>query len=266
MVSEHISGAERLTSPYTLNEISTQFINRAISHDKGIPDVINLKIEFIPAKSIIRQISLPVFSFRTNNHAEADTICTALLMKAGISPTSIKAGIGWVNSGNLEGRAFSGAFIMDRSSSQVLNPEMKPVRATTMDYTLTAHAQIDEILIQNGLAGTRLKEALVLATKVAHAPSALAEFCLSDNPGYHTGYVALTGIGYFRIPFLKKRQAVGGRIFFVDGQNFNWDTYSRYMRETAVLIDRISPVYTDIIPGEIDSLLNKYVHSQDLHD
>ncbi len=153
--------------------------------------------------------------------------------------------------GNSEGRGLSGALVMDSSSSSIQNPDGKGIRATTMDFTPSAHRMIDDILQDHALSNTRLKEALVLATKVAHAPCAMAELCYSDNPDYHIGYVSVTGKGYFRIPHLKPPSAKGGRVFFVEKDGFSWDIYSRYIRSTPVLIDRISPFYTGFSPVQL---------------
>jgi len=61
-----------------------------------------------------------------------------------------------------------------------------------------------------------VREALVLASKVAAGSGIVAELCWSDDPEYTTGYVA-SGHGYIRIPHCKPLgNTVGGRIFFVN--------------------------------------------------
>ena len=70
-------------------------------------------------------------------------------------------------------------------------------------------------LQQLGLTDSHVREALVLAAKVAAAPEVVAELCWSDDPEYTAGYVA-SKAGYFRFPRLKEYgDPVGGRIFFV---------------------------------------------------
>ena len=242
-VHEHISGAERIILKEEIDEISTHLIHRAQNHEKGVPDFINLKIQTINPDTIEYVMSLPVFMVQVSNHTEAQKACRALLQRAGISLHAIEYACEFLEHGTQQGKGLSGALVMDTSSSLIKNPDGKGVRATTMDFTPTAHREIDGMLEQYGLSHSRLKEALVLATKVAHAPCARAELCYSDNPDYHVGYVAITGKGYFRIPHLKTPSAQGGRVFFVHDDGFSWESYSRYLQSTPVLIDTISPFY-----------------------
>jgi len=70
-------------------------------------------------------------------------------------------------------------------------------------------------LAEGGINNTHVREALVLASKVAAAPGMVAELCWSDDPEYTTGYVASAG-GYIRIPHCKPLGSLlGGRVFFV---------------------------------------------------
>jgi 6-carboxyhexanoate--CoA ligase len=61
----------------------------------------------------------------------------------------------------------------------------------------------------------RVKEALMLATKVSAHPATVAELCWSDDPEYITGYVASKKQGYQRIMKLKEYAHEGSRIPFV---------------------------------------------------
>ncbi|WP_181391599.1 6-carboxyhexanoate--CoA ligase [Methanospirillum lacunae] len=240
-IQEHVSGAERIILKEEIDEISTALIHRAQNHDNGVPDFINLKIQGINPETITYVPSLPVYLVQVSDHIEAQKVCKTLLEIAGISPHSIDHACEFLENGDTHGRGLAGALVMDSSSAAIRNPDDKGIRATTMDFTPSAHHKIQEILTLYELSHTRLKEALVLATKVAYAPCARAELCYSDNPDYHIGYISITGKGYFRIPYLKSLSAKGGRVFFVDTVDFSWESYSRYIRSTPVLIDRISP-------------------------
>ena len=67
-----------------------------------------------------------------------------------------------------------------------------------------------------GLNNTTVKEALLLASKVASCRDILAEICVSDDPDYTTGYIASRKFGYLRILNIKKTGSMcGGRVFFV---------------------------------------------------
>lgn len=265
-ISEHISGAERIILEENIDEISMVMIHRARNHEKGEPDLINLKIQAIDQDTIEYVPSLPVIMVRVPDHTTAQNVCRALLLKAGISPHVIEYACGFLENGNQEGRGLSGALVIDTSSSLVVNPDGKGVRATTMDFTPTAHREIDTQLERYDLTRSRLKEALALATKVAYAPYARAELCYSDNPDYHVGYIAIPGKGYFRIPHLKSPSARGGRVFFIHGDGFSYDEYSRYLRSTPVLIDQISPFFMNLPYNEILSRYERFFSSGDLFE
>jgi len=250
-VQEHISGAERIIQKKDIDEISTHLIHRAQNHEKGVPDFINLKIQAINPDTIEYVTSLPVFMVQVPDHTVAQNTCRALLQRAGISSHAIEYACEFLEHGDQQGKGLSGALVMDTSLSSVKKPDGKGVRATTMDFTPSAHREIDGMLERHGLSHSRLKEALVLATKVAHAPCARAELCYSDNPDYHVGYVAITGKGYFRIPYLKTPSAQGGRVFFVHEDGFSWESYSRYLQSTPILIDTISPICMNLSCNEI---------------
>ena len=77
-----------------------------------------------------------------------------------------------------------------------------------------------------GLTHFRTREALALATKVAHAPGIIAELCWSDDPDYTAGYVASPRIGYVRFPVLKlPDDPRGGRVFFVDRNTLDIEAF-----------------------------------------
>jgi len=251
-VHEHISGAERIILKEEIDIVSRALIHRAQNHANGVPDFINLKIQSVKPDNIEYISSLPVFLVQVPDHLSAQIACRHILQNADISLQSIEYASDFLMNGDSQGKGLPGALVMDSSSTLIKNPDEKGIRATNMDLTPSAHRIMDDILRDHDLSHTRLKEALVLATKVAHAPSAMAELCYSDNPNYHIGYVSVTGKGYFRIPHLKPSSAKGGRVFFVKNEGFSWDEYSRYLRKTPVLIDRISPFFTDY---SLDQLL-----------
>lgn len=87
-----------------------------------------------------------------------------------------------------------------------------------------------------GLGGDHPREALVLASKVAHGPGTVAELCWSDDPDYVTGYVGSPLHGYGRITVMKdKGDPVGGRVFFVK-HGTDVALYEDYMQNQTVLV------------------------------
>ena len=81
------------------------------------------------------------------------------------------------------------------------------------------------------------QEAVVLASKVANAPHILAEICVSDDPGYVTGYVASKKTGYVRITRLKeKNDPNGGRIFLYRGPREDVPRTIAYLEKQKILV------------------------------
>jgi 6-carboxyhexanoate--CoA ligase len=71
----------------------------------------------------------------------------------------------------------------------------------------------------------------------------LAELCISDNPDYTTGYVALRKYGYIRIPHIKRKgRKNGGRVFFIE-EHTDRDSVIEYLEKTPVLINKTSDCF-----------------------
>ena len=81
-----------------------------------------------------------------------------------------------------QAREKRGALLVDAHSFTRLekDPE-RGVRASCMDFQGTYRSVSKK---------EHFLEALILASKVAHAPGICAELCVSDDPDYVTGYVA----------------------------------------------------------------------------
>mgnify|MGYP001615742007 FL=1 len=85
-----------------------------------------------------------------------------------------------------------------------------------------------------------IREAIILATKVANATDTIAELCWSDDPSYQAGYVASKRLGYVRFPYLKEEGSpFGGRAFFVDAKKIDLEKYINFLEQQAVLTTRI---------------------------
>jgi 6-carboxyhexanoate--CoA ligase len=128
--------------------------------------------------------------------------------------------------------------IMDALTGDRLEPDKeRGIRASRFDWSAEASEKIDCVLSDIGLTHFRTREALALATKVAHAPGIVAELCWSDDPDYTAGYVSSPSTGYVRFPFLKNQGIDrGGRAFFVQREEFHLDSFIRYLQEEPVLI------------------------------
>jgi 6-carboxyhexanoate--CoA ligase len=99
---------------------------------------------------------------------------------------------------------------------------------------------VNECLAALGLTHYRTREALALATKVAHAPGVIAELCWSDDPDYTAGYVASLRQGYVRFPHLKELgDQRGGRVIFVDPAKLVFDELIEYLQDKPTIIDNV---------------------------
>ncbi len=134
-----------------------------------------------------------------------------------------------------------GAMIMDARTGERLEPDRsRGIRVSRFDWSDEALRSITEELARLGLTHFRTREALSLATKVAHSPGIVAELCWSDDPDYTAGYVASREYGYVRLPLLKEAgKAGGGRAFFVDRQGFEPDVFIAYLTRQPVVITAV---------------------------
>ena len=134
-----------------------------------------------------------------------------------------------------------GAMLIDASTGERLEPDpSRGVRVSRFDWSDEASIMIERELASLGLTHFRTKEALALATKVAHAPGMIAELCWSDEPDYTAGYIATRSGGYIRLPHMKRSgNAFGGRAFFISCSASDKDAIIDYLQRTPVLITAV---------------------------
>ena len=123
-----------------------------------------------------------------------------------------------------------GAMLYDIATGERLEPDHeRGVRATYMDALHSS--EVDG-------CKNHFNEAIVLATKVANAPGMVAEFCVSDDPNYVTGYVASKELGYVRIMKMKEMgDENGGRIFLFDSRKASAEECIEYLQKKKVLVE-----------------------------
>ena len=219
----HISGAERIVEEREVPEVCAAMSQRALAHGKGKPDsitvtvtAIDCEVEHIPA--------LPITEAFCANPVEARaTVIDAL------TPLTPHAAEAWELLTGV--RDMRGAILFHAATGARLEPDQaRGVRVTSMDAA-TATGERPEA--HSGK--TRVTDALVLASKVAHHPDVLAEVCISDDPDYTTGYVASTELGYLRVPNMKLTGShIGGRLFVVDTDDPA--DLINYLEHTPVLV------------------------------
>lgn len=201
----HISGAERIVGEQEIDEVCAAMSRRALAHGKGQPDSITITVSAIE-REVVRVPALPITEATSRTPAEARDV-----VLGAIAPLTAHAAQAWELVTSV--RDMRGAILFDAATGNRLEPDYaRGVRVTSMDAA-TATGERPEA----GSGKTRVTDALVLASKVAHHPSVLAEVCISDDPDYTTGYVATNTLGYLRVPNMKPAgSAVGGRLFVVD--------------------------------------------------
>ncbi len=230
----HISGAERIVSERDIDNAVSGLVSRANTHKRGIPTNITITIDSLEGREILPLPPLPVRSLYASEVSVGREQAIAELIKAGVTETAAMSAIAAITAGNSR----HGAIIMDSLFGNRLDTDgAKGIRARSVDYDESYLPIITRDIESAGLSRSRIADALALATKVAGAPGAVAELCISDDPGYITGYVASPKYGYIRITPLKSEgDFAGGRVFFVDRDRFNLGAYTTYMRETPVLV------------------------------
>ncbi|MEO2117162.1 MAG: 6-carboxyhexanoate--CoA ligase [Methanocaldococcus sp.] len=200
---KHISGAERIVNKDEIEDVARELIRRALNHENGIPDFINIKIEEI--KEEIEYIDhLPIITIHCKDKEEARERARELLRSEGIPDNVIDYAFKIIDKGGMRGAA-----ILNLKGERLEPDKERGVRVKNVDTT----KELKEKILKENLGTERTVDAIAIASKVIYL-GVIAELCTSDNKSYTTGYVA-TKNGYFRITNLKKEGESGGRVFFV---------------------------------------------------
>ena len=220
---QHISGAERIVGHDNVEAVCAAMVRRALTHSKGDPDFINVKIEKISEDDIQILDALPVTRIDVDTWQQGRDKAFELIGEAAVGireklPELLR-----------ETFPMRGAMLYDIATGTCLEPDHeRGVRATYMD---ALHSSVVDS------QKNHFNEAIVLATKVANAPGMVAEFCISDDPNYVTGYVASKELGYVRIMKMKEMgDENGGRIFLFDSRKAKAEDCINYLQKKKVLI------------------------------
>lgn len=226
---EHISGAERILEETSLEDSASLLIKRAISHTKGKPDFIQLKVEQLAEEKILHVNALAVSTAKTTSPEE----CYAFLVQK-LLELDIVRGKEIVDL-LLHTKSMRGAILLDVDSLVRLeNDHERGVRVTYMDSR--------ENFFPKDSKKNHFHEALVLATKVVNAPNIIGEICISDDPDYQTGYIASLRFGYVRLPKIKPlNYPYGGRIFLYRGKHLEVEKTIDFLEKMPVLVENIPP-------------------------
>ena len=120
----HVSGAEKIVSVSSVSKVASRLVERALSHERGTPDFINVKIESLPS-DILRLKALPVKTHVVATPAEGRALAARLLAEAGI------ANAGEIMARFSETHSLRGAMLLDADTLERLEPDQsRGVRAT----------------------------------------------------------------------------------------------------------------------------------------
>ena len=134
------------------------------------------------------------------------------------------------------------SLVLSLSGGKVEQDKVRGVRASRLGIAVSAGRILSRRLALQGINTSTVREALILASKVAACPQVLAELCVSDDPGYTTGYVSSRKFGYVRVPHIKRKgEKKGGRVFFLE-EDADPGAVAEFLEKTPVLVNKISPV------------------------
>ena len=226
--NEHVSGAEKILYAEELGAQMQSLLKRALHHGKGKADFVNLKVEKIATESLEYVDALPVTTCDVATAEEGQQVILDILAESGIANGQ------QIMAQFRKTYGMRGAMLLDVDTLERLEPDpARGIRATYMDAEHYPGRVPSE-------QKQHFREAIVLASKVLHAPHILAEICVSDDPDYVTGYVATPEKGYVRITKLKEAGCSdGGRIFLYRGPREEVSACIRYLQEKCVLVRHV---------------------------
>jgi len=227
----HISGAERIVSQDRVKQTTNEMLERAFSHTRGQADFINIVVEKIAENKVQEVPLLSVHTVPGDNVTASHHAAQTALVQAGVTELAAQSGMTALLS---LADSMGGAMLFCAVTGRRLDDTgSRGVRVSRMD--IADEQEFTARLAERGINNTHVREALVLASKVAAAPGMVAELCWSDDPEYTTGYVASTD-GYMRIPHCKPfGSSLGGRVFFVKSET-DLDLVKDYLRHQPVLV------------------------------
>ncbi|MBM7647362.1 6-carboxyhexanoate--CoA ligase [Bacillus ectoiniformans] len=228
----HISGAERIVAKEQLEEEAQKLVKRAMIHERGQADFIQITIEKIDTSLIEYVPALIPKTVDCRDVAESRNRAQEYLLKSGVAQLAANMAVSLL--ANAED--FPGAYLLDAETGKILNPFNKAIRVSQIDWDERNFSEWSKTHAVHSLS--RIREAVALASKTAASPFIAAELCWSDDPGYLTGYVASQSVGYIRLTPLKEKNCYsGGRVFFVKGEA-NIDQLIHYLTKVPVMVTK----------------------------
>jgi 6-carboxyhexanoate--CoA ligase len=236
---EHISGAERLVSEESVANTVSELVKRAQAHQLGTPDEVSITIERVDEKLIRKVSALPIKTIQASDFQEGRKAAMLELIKLGIDRGIAQRAIELLANGASPSHSnMRGAVLMDFRNGKRLEPDKyRGVRVSRMDLVKSAERKLIKRLVAEQIDPNYARDAIVLATKVAHVEGSVAELCWSDDSNYTPGYVASKELGYVRFTQLKPKGCrLGGRIFFIDPREVDIEKYVEILERQPFLV------------------------------
>ncbi|MBF0520099.1 MAG: hypothetical protein HQK92_10270 [Nitrospirae bacterium] len=230
----HVSGAEDIVPAQGLKAAASSYINRALNH---APEKIVITIEKLETEPIRLKL-LPLVTCNVKTVRAAHSAVRVLLNTLNICDEAVDTAFGVI----FNDRTVAGAYLIDANSGKVLltNNSEALVRVSRFGLLNSITEELQHYLYTHGLTHYRVKEALLLASKVCSSDVVAAELCVSDDHEYTTGYVASKKYGYVRLPDIKEPcNPQGGRVIFLKHEA-SVNSIIKYFEKTPVLFDTIS--------------------------
>ncbi|MEW6739041.1 MAG: 6-carboxyhexanoate--CoA ligase [Nitrospirota bacterium] len=231
----HISGAEGIYEDSEISKIVKKYAERALNHPRGKPDNIVITIEEIKQKPKKVQL-LPVTTLRCKSPDEAKKTIFQTLSGIGVPTKAIKNSFKVLTSQKIMRGA---ALILEKSAIRMEPDRERGVRVSRLGIEKAAEKVLVKKLSKMRVDTTTVKEALILASKVASHPDVTAEICISDDPDYTTGYIASKQFGYLRIPNIRRHgEKHGGRVFIIK-EDADIGKLIKYLEKTPVIVSGV---------------------------
>ena len=220
----HVSGAERIIEQNDISGAVSALTERALHHGLGRADFINIKMEEVKEEQLEYLDALPVSKRPAQTVEETYKIMRSMLCELCLEDKADEL-IDLLR----HNHPMRGAVLYDVATSQSIEPDHeRGIRVTYMDAAGAA---------SSSSCKNHFREAIVLATKVVHAPGIIAELCLSDDPDYLVGYLASLKHGYVRLmPMKEMGNPHGGRVFIFDSTKAKAEDAIYYLEKQRVLV------------------------------
>lgn len=231
---KHISGGERIVGQELLEKTVVELLRRPREFD-----LMNIKVQRLEDVNYIEK-GLDIYTYIFDSVEKANLFAIELISKAtSLEFKTIKRYIELIHTGaSDDGQVMRGAMVVDTLGNRREVDRNRGVRTTNVDFE--DREKVVDFLLERGFSA-RTVDAVAIATKNLKSSYILAEYCISDDPEYLFGYVALKG-KYIRIYPLKEiGNPNGGRIYFVKDDVDIQQLY-RYLQEESFLIKDLGDI------------------------